>query len=147
MVGKTDSGLTARLKRIGARVIAVAITRLELASEEMRVFARDVLRALFFHIACLALGILGLISAVIAITLSVPEADRPFTLALCAAGLLAAALLAGYRAERIHQHPALSASIAELRADSAELSEAGGPARSSPLSDRQTEVGDRSRAS
>ena len=45
-----------------------------------------------------------------------------------AAGLLAAAWLAGYRAERIHQHPALSASLAELRADSAAIYEAGGPA-------------------
>jgi uncharacterized membrane protein YqjE len=117
MAGMPRRGFSARLRLLAVRIGAAALTRAELFTAELEIFLGTLVRALLFELASLALGVVALVTLLIAIALAVPEAERPLVLGAIGAALGLLSVACWRLAQRTRTRRAFQASLAELRED------------------------------
>lgn len=133
------------LRRLTASALALGRIRAELLAIEVQEEKRRVAALLFWSIlGALATGFAAVFVAV-AITVWWWDSHREWVLTLCAAGMVALAAVAGWRARSLVAAPStlFQASLAELRRDEAALRGPPGPAagRVNPVLDPGREPG------
>jgi uncharacterized membrane protein YqjE len=116
-------GLFAALRRAGASLAAMAVTRLELASAEVAELRGEFVRLLALALGAAAFAFLGLVAASLLIAVIFWETHRIEALVALVAVYLVIAALLGLRLRRaLRESPALfEATMSEFRRDAEAL--------------------------